>query len=95
MRECSYELYAAVYQAVRQGIAAGDADIIGRVSLHLAGRDRVTSLVMTLAIIDAKRGDGERSKEDVCSDVLCDRRCSASVGAVPRRGGGGPGGRPR
>jgi hypothetical protein len=91
MRECSYQLYVAIYQAVRQGIASGDADIIRRVSMHLAGRDGVTSLVMTLAIIDAKRGDPERSKEDVCGDVRCDGPCAVWAGADGRRGGGSGG----
>ena len=93
MRECSYELYVAVYQAVRQGIVAGDADIIRRVSMHLAGRDGVTSLLTTLAIIDAKRGDPERNREALCSDVRCDARCSAWAGSGGRCGGSGTGGR--
>jgi hypothetical protein len=75
MRECFYELYVAIYQAVREGIASGDADIIRRVSKHLAGRDGATSLIMTLAIIDAKRGDPGRSKEDLCGYVPCDGQC--------------------
>lgn len=89
MRECAYELYVSVYQAVRQGIALGDGDIIRRISMYFAGRDSVTSLVMTLAVIDAKRGDPERSAEDVCRDVRCDRTCPSRAAGGGRRDGGG------
>lgn len=75
MRECSYELYQAVYVAIRQGIATGDAHIVDCVSLQIAGRDSGTCLVMILALIEAKSGSPGRSKENVCN-VLCDIRCT-------------------
>jgi hypothetical protein len=84
MQQCSYELYLSVFQAVRQGFASGDADIIRRVTMDTVGRGGVTSLVTTLAIIEAKRGDPERSKDDVCNGVLCRERC-ATWAACARR----------
>ncbi len=76
MRECSYELYVAVYQAVQQGLASGDADIVRRISSQLAGRSGVANLVTMLAVIEAKRGDPQHGKVDVCAGVLCDRKCT-------------------
>lgn len=78
LRECSYELYRAVYVAIRQGIAEGDAHIVNRVSLQIAGRDSATCLVMTLALIEAKSGAPERRKENVCN-VLCEIKCTNAV----------------
>jgi hypothetical protein len=77
MRECSHELYLAVYEAVRQGLAQGDGGIVQRVSRLAQGRDSVACLVMTLALIEARRGDPPRRKAEVCRGALCDR-CGAS-----------------
>lgn len=92
MRECSYELYVAVYQAVRAGIAQGDDAIVRRMSMYMAERDAETCLVMTLALIEAKRGDPERGKEAVCDGVLC-RRC-VTTGTAGRAGGASRPGKP-
>ncbi len=85
-RECVYELYVAVYQAVRQGIAAGDRDVVRRVAQLMAGRAGAASLAMTLGLIDARHGDAERPRDAFCLDVLCDRACPAwSGGRGPPR----------
>jgi hypothetical protein len=85
LRECSYELYRAVYLAIRQGIAKGDDHIVDRVSLQMVARDSATCLIMTLALIEAKNGVPERHKENVCN-VLCAARCTDA--AMVRREGG-------
>ena len=75
MRECSYEVYVSVFGAVRDGVSVGDAHIFSRVSRLVAGRTGVAALVSTLAVIEARRGEAQRRKADVCNDVLCDRGC--------------------
>ena len=75
MQECSYQVYVSVFAAVREGMAAGDRDIVSRVSRLLAGRTGVIALVSTLAIIEARHGEPQRKKADVCNGVLCDRKC--------------------
>ena len=72
-RECAYELYVAVYEAVRLGLAARDPEIMHRVARFMEGRAGATSLAMVLALIDARHGDPARAREAFCSDVLCDR----------------------
>lgn len=83
-RECAYELYVAVYEAVRLGLAAGDPQILRRVSRFMEGRPGATSLAMVLAVIDARHGDPARAREAFCTDVLCDRSCDAYRGGGPR-----------
>ena len=87
--------FARLWMAlVSGGVLAGcdstipAADVVHRVSLQIAGRDSATCLVMTLALIEARSGVPERSKEDVC-DVLCGLRCTPAAVAwratQPRR----------
>lgn len=83
-RECAYELYMAVYEAVRAGIAAGDPEILARVSRFLGGRSGAPSLAMMLALIDARHGDPPRAREAFCTDVLCDRSCDGHPGGGTR-----------
>ncbi len=80
MRECSYELYVAAYEAVRQGLEAGDADVVRRVSAQIGRRPGVAGLVITLALVEAKRGDPERTKEQVCQSARCAEWCAAGTG---------------
>jgi hypothetical protein len=78
MRECAYELYLAIYDAVREGLARGDGDIVRRVSLYIAGREARTTLVMMLALIEAKRGEPARRKDEICNPENCPR-CAKGV----------------
>jgi hypothetical protein len=80
MRECHHELYLAIYDAVRAGLAQGDGDIVRRVSIQIAGRDAKTTLVMMLGLIEAKRGDPARRKDEVCDDGGCSRCAKAQDG---------------
>ncbi len=77
MLECSYELYVSVFTAVREGLAAGDKDVVSRTSQLVARRTGVAALVILLALIEARRGDPQRKKADVCNGVLCDRACGS------------------
>ncbi len=79
-RECAYELYVAVYEAVRLGLAAGDPQIVHRVSRFMEGRPGAISLAMVLALIDARHGDPVRAREEFCTDVLCD--CPPTCGLI-------------
>lgn len=76
MRLCSYEVYVSVFTAVREGVKAGDGEILSRVTRLVAGRTGVAGLVSTLAMIEAGRGEAPRTKDDVCHGVLCNRRCA-------------------
>ncbi len=75
MPECSYEVYVSVFTAVREGLAAGDKDVVSRTSKLVARNTGVAALVILLALIEATRGDPRREKADVCNGVLCDRNC--------------------
>ncbi len=75
MRECPYQLYLAIYDAVRAGVAQRDRDIVRRISSHIAGRDAETTLVMMLALLEARRGDRPRRRDEVCDSVMC-RLCT-------------------
>lgn len=86
MRECSYEVYVAVFDAVREGLSAGDSGVVARISRLIANRSGAAALVSTLALIEARRGDPPRSKKQVCDGVLCDAWCGA--GGATRRGPG-------
>ncbi len=82
MRECSYELYVAVYAAVRQGLAAGDRDVIRQVSTLIGSRPGPAGLVITFALIEAKRGDPERTREEVCRSARCTECPRTGLGAT-------------
>lgn len=84
MRECSYEVYVSVFGAVREGITLGDSQIFSSVARLVAGRTGVAALVSTLAVIEARRGEAQRRKEDVCNGVLCDRGCGRRDGGTSR-----------
>ncbi len=78
MRECSYEVYVSTFTAVREGLAAGDRDVVSRTSQLVARKTGVGALVVLLALIEASRGEARREKADVCNGVLCNRGCGSS-----------------
>ncbi len=80
MRECPYELYVSIYEAVRNGLATGDGDIVWRVSKFIGATPGVAGLVTTLALVEAKRGDPARDKKDVCRSLSCSTRCDHRAG---------------